>query len=143
MMEKASLCHATAITALAPAAAITPFAVTVVAATAASALTVELLGREIFFDTSRDAVRFHVRRDTHPEEFYPTAADGQVRKFDDRPRELARNVNTREVPYDRRPGQAPRLDEGEIDALVEFLGTLTDGYDPASDSADPARPAAP
>ncbi len=106
--------------------------------------------RQVFFHnglfrTLRDAVRFYVRRDTHPEEFYPRAADGTLLKFDDLPRELQRNVNTQEVPYDRRPGQAPRLDEGGIDDLIAFLETLTDGYDPATDTADPARnvPAAP
>lgn len=91
------------------------------------------------FTTLRDSIRFYVRRDTNPEEFYPRDADGRVLKFDDLPPELARNVNTEEVPYDRKPGQAPRLDEAEIDDLVAFLGTLTDGYDPATDTADPAR----
>lgn len=106
--------------------------------------------RQVFFHnglfkTLRDAVRFYVRRDTHPEEFYPRAADGTLLKFDDLPRALQRNVNTQEVPYDRRPGQAPRLDDAEIDDVIAFLGTLTDGYDPTTDTADPARnvPAAP
>ncbi len=51
-----------------------------------------------------------------------------VLKFDDLPAELAGNVNTVEVPYDRRPGEAPRLTEAELDDLEAFLGTLTDGY---------------
>lgn len=100
--------------------------------------------RQVFFHnglfkTLRDAIRFYVRRDTNPEEFYPRAEDGHVLKFDDLPAELARNVNTEEVPYDRKPGQAPRLDDAEIDDLIAFLGTLTDGYDAATDTADPAR----
>lgn len=100
--------------------------------------------RQVFFHnglfkTLRDAVRFYVRRDTHPEEFYPRADDGTLLKFDDLPAELRGNVNTQEVPYDRRPGQAPRLDDAEIDDLVAFLHTLTDGYDPVTDRADPAR----
>ena len=36
------------------------------------------------------------------------------------------NVNVKEVPYDRKPGETPRLDEEEIDAIVAFLQTLTD-----------------
>ena len=38
-------------------------------------------------DDSRlgDAIGFYVRRDTDPEEFYPTTADGTVTKFDDLP----------------------------------------------------------
>jgi len=94
------------------------------------------------FKNLRDAIRFYVRRDTNPDEFYPRDAQGIVDKFDDLPPEMHRNVNTAEVPYDRQPGQAPRLNDAEIDDVVAFLGTLTDGYDPATDSADPARPLA-
>jgi len=36
------------------------------------------------------------------------------------------NMNSSEVPYDRRPGDSPRLDDAEIDAVVAFLQTLTD-----------------
>jgi cytochrome c peroxidase len=80
------------------------------------------------FKTLRDALRFYVRRDTNPEEFYPVAADGTVQKFDDLPAALHGNVNVEEVPYDRKPGEAPRLTEAELDDLESFLNTLTDGY---------------
>lgn len=106
--------------------------------------------RQVFFHNGlfkslRDALRFYVRRDTNPSEFYPLDAEGHLAKFDDLPLDLARNVNTTEVPYDRRPGQQPRLNDVEIDDVIAFLGALTDGYDPATDTADPARnvPAAP
>lgn len=82
------------------------------------------------FTTLRDALRFYVRRDTDPDEFYPRDADGSVRKFDDLPADLAGNVNTSEVPYDRSAGRAPRLSEPEIADLEAFLNTLTDGYKP-------------
>jgi cytochrome c peroxidase len=82
------------------------------------------------FATLKEAVGFYVRRDTNPEEWYPRAADGSVRKFDDLPAAYQRNVNTTEAPYNRRPGQAPALTPDEIDLVVEFLGTLTDGYQP-------------
>jgi cytochrome c peroxidase len=100
--------------------------------------------RQVFFHNGvfkslRDALRFYVRRDTNPEEFYPLDTDGVVEKFDDLPPEFHRNVNTEEVPYERQPGQAPRLDDAEIDDVIAFLGTLTDGYDLATDTADPAR----
>lgn len=36
------------------------------------------------------------------------------------------NVKSSEVSHDRRPGEAPRVDDTEIDALVAFLQTLTD-----------------
>jgi cytochrome c peroxidase len=35
-------------------------------------------------------------------------------------------VNVGIAPYSRRKGDAPALDEAEIDAIVAFLGTLTD-----------------
>jgi cytochrome c peroxidase len=89
----------------------------------------------VFFHNGRfasltDALRFYVRRDTNPAEFFPTEPDGTVRKFDDLPTDLAGNVNTSEVPYDRQPGEAPRLTEAEIADLEAFLNTLTDGYKP-------------
>jgi hypothetical protein len=31
-----------------------------------------------------------------------------------------------DAPYNRRPGQPAALDDGDIDAIVAFLGTLTD-----------------
>ena len=80
------------------------------------------------FDNLKDVVAFYVRRDTNPEEWYPTGADGVVQKFNDLPPEYRKNVNTTEVPYNRRPGMAPALSPSEIDDVVKFLGTLTDGY---------------
>jgi len=91
--------------------------------------------RQVFFHNGRfgsltDALRFYVRRDTNPDAFYPQDASGVTRKFDDLPPDLAGNVNTSEVPYDRRPGDAPRLNDAEIADLEAFLNTLTDGYKP-------------
>ncbi len=91
--------------------------------------------RKVFFHNGRfktlhDALRFYVRRDTYPEEFYPMDADGVVRKFDDLPEALVGNVNTEEVPYDRKAGDAPRLSDAELDDLEAFLNTLTDNDQP-------------
>lgn len=80
--------------------------------------------------TLTDAVRFYVRRDTHPEEWYPTDSNGVVQKFNDLPAAYQRNVNVTEAPYNRSRGGTPALDETEIADLVSFLGTLTDGYTP-------------
>ncbi|WP_246860688.1 cytochrome-c peroxidase [Noviherbaspirillum sp. UKPF54] len=79
------------------------------------------------FSTLRDALRFYVRRDTNPEEWYPTVG-GVVQKFDDLPQQYRANVNTSEAPYNRMPGMAPALSEDEIDDVIQFLGTLNDGY---------------
>lgn len=78
------------------------------------------------FAKLRDIVAFYATRDTEPARWYPKGATGKVEKFDDLPAEYRDNVNTDEVPYDRKPGQKPRLSEKEIDAITAFLETLTD-----------------
>lgn len=80
------------------------------------------------FKTLKDVVSFYVRRDTNPEEWYPRNADGSTNKFDDMPIEYRANVNVTEAPYNRKPGDAPALNVEEIDDVVAFLNTLTDGY---------------
>ncbi|HWI84144.1 cytochrome-c peroxidase [Ramlibacter sp.] len=80
------------------------------------------------FKTLKDALTFYVQRDTHPEKWYPRAGDGTVMKFDDLPAPWHGNVNTAEAPYDRRPGDAPALSDAEIDDVIAFLRTLTDGW---------------
>ena len=82
------------------------------------------------FGNLKDAVTFDVQRDTNPEKWYPRRADGTVNKFDDLPAAYRANVNTSEGPYNRRPGDAPALSDSEIDDVVSFLATLTDGYSP-------------
>ena len=72
-----------------------------------------------------EVLRFYARRDTHPGEFYPRDAAGAVRKFDDLPARYHANVNL-DPPFDRRPGDAPALDDGEIADVIAFLHTLTD-----------------
>lgn len=81
------------------------------------------------FATLKEVVAFYVRRDTNPEEWYPASGLG-IDKFNDLPAEFRANVNRSEKPYDRSPGQAPALNTQEIDDLVAFLQTLTDGYQP-------------
>jgi cytochrome c peroxidase len=82
------------------------------------------------FKTLKDALTFYVQRDTNPEKWYSKAGDGTVQKFDDLPLEYRVNVNTVEVPYNRRPGDAPALSDAEIDDVIAFLKTLNDGYVP-------------
>jgi hypothetical protein len=43
------------------------------------------------------------------------------------------------VPYDRKEGQRPRLDDDEIDAIVAFLTTLTDAAYRSPTSASSSR----
>ena len=71
-----------------------------------------------------------MQRDTNPEKWYPLDANGQPKKFDDLPPEYHGNVNTTEVPYNRRLGDAPALTDAEVDDVVAFLRTLSDGWLP-------------
>ena len=91
--------------------------------------------RQTFFHngamhTLRDAVRFYVERETRPERWYPRKADGSIDKYDDLRETAKTNINM-DPPFDRKAGEAPALTEAEIDDVVAFLGTLTDGYQPA------------
>lgn len=78
-----------------------------------------------FFDNLRDAVAFYATRDTDPARWFPGG-----KKFDDLPARYHANVDVDTPPYQRRPHQRPQLTNGEIDDIVEFLYTLTDGYQP-------------
>ena len=78
----------------------------------------------------REAVAFYAERDTKPEKWFPRNADGAVRKYDDMPPQYWANVND-EPPFGGKPGDPPPLTETQIDDIVAFLKTLTDGYKPA------------
>lgn len=84
------------------------------------------------FKRLRDVVAFYATRDTNPAHWYGKNGKGMPVKYDDLPQKYHENVNTKEVPYDRKPGQKPRLKDKEIDAIVVFLETLTDRVEKAS-----------
>ena len=77
--------------------------------------------------TLRDAVAFYATRDTQPARWY--SHSGGKPGYDDLPSKYWANVS-HEVPFAPLPGGKPRLDDKEIDDIVAFLGTLTDGYKP-------------
>lgn len=72
------------------------------------------------FTKLRDVVAFYVTRNTDHARWYSGAG------YDDLPAMYQGNANEDEVPYDRGPGEAPRLSDAEIDDIVAFLETLTD-----------------
>jgi cytochrome c peroxidase len=69
----------------------------------------------------RDVVAFYATRTTDPKRWYPSGVS-----FDDVPKRYRGLVNVTSPPYDRKRGDPPALTEDEIDAVVAFLGTLTD-----------------
>lgn len=88
--------------------------------------------RRVFFHNGlvnhlEDGVRFFAERDTRPDRWYPRAADGTIRKFDDLSDEYQSTMD-REAPFDRRPGEPPALGETDVADLVAFLNTLTDVF---------------
>jgi cytochrome c peroxidase len=90
--------------------------------------------RTVFFHNGvfhrlKDAVRFYARRDTDPGAWYPPD-HSRTGKFDDLPARFVKNVDTLS-PFDRLPGAPPAMSDAEIEDVVAFLGTLTDGFEPA------------
>ena len=77
------------------------------------------------FDDLRDAVAFYATRDTDSARWFP-----EGKKFNDLPARYHANVDVDTPPYQRRPNQRPQLTNEEIDDIVVFLYTLTDGYTP-------------
>ena len=98
------------------------------------------------------AVRFYATRDTRPELWYPTAGGhgkahpdrsfpsyglvatqyigGTVQKYDDLPAAHRGNIDG-QMPLDGRArGAKPPLGEHDVQDLICFLETLTDGYHP-------------
>jgi len=75
----------------------------------------------------RDAVEFYATRDTNPQKWYPRNQAGVVQQFDDLPEKYWPNLE-RGNPFRPMPDGSPRLNAQEVDALVAFLNTLTDGY---------------
>ncbi len=80
------------------------------------------------FRSLRQAVEFYSERETNPGRWFARNADGSVNAYDDLPPDAKANVNS-EPPFNRHVGEAPALTAAEIDDIVAFLGTLTDGYE--------------
>jgi hypothetical protein len=66
-------------------------------------------------------VKFYATRGTDPGRWYPSGT-----LFDDTPARYRALVDTTTPPYDRGKGDSPALTDDEVDAIVAFLGTLTD-----------------
>jgi len=90
------------------------------------------------FHTLRDAVTFYVQRDTHAYKWYTLAdgstpdvdANGVVVRFHDLPEAYRANVNVSEAPYNRGVNGVPALSDTEIEDVLSFLSTLSDGWTP-------------
>ena len=72
-------------------------------------------------------MHFYNERDLYPEKYYSRNPDGSVHRFDDLPAGYPDNID-HDPPLDRKPGAEPALSEADIDDIIAFLNTLTDGY---------------
>ena len=86
------------------------------------------------YHTLQQVMDFYNLRDTDPAAIYPTAADGKVEKYNDIPPQYRANVDTTDPPLNRTPGQRPANSQQDLQDIIAFVKTLTDGYN--------ARPAA-
>jgi cytochrome c peroxidase len=78
------------------------------------------------FHDLKTVVTFYATRDTDPGRWYPTA-NGAVETYNDLPASYHTNVYDG-PPFGLMSGDKPRLTDAEIDDIVAFLQTLTDGY---------------
>ena len=83
-----------------------------------------------FYHNLHDVVEFYNLRDVEPGKIYPTGADGKVETFNDLPTKYQANIDRTDPPLNRKLGDAPALSEAEVNDIVAFLKTLTDGYRP-------------
>lgn len=81
-----------------------------------------------YFHTLNDAVRFYVKRDTDPSQWYPRNKNKTVEKFNDLPVDYRDNVDTVDEPLTRKFGDRPAWSDGDIADVIAFLNILTDGY---------------
>jgi cytochrome c peroxidase len=80
-----------------------------------------------YFTNLEDAVRFYVERDSKPRKWYPTK-NGKVQKYDDLPKQYRGNVDQFNPPFNWKKGEPAALTDSEINDIVAFLETLSDGY---------------
>jgi cytochrome c peroxidase len=106
--------------------------------------------RDAFFhngvlDSLHRVVEFYQQRDVLPWQWYPRNPDGTINKVDDLPVPLRRSLNV-DPPFEGRfGGQIGAISDADIDDLIAFMQTLTDGYQPSEpqQAAQPPKSAAP
>ncbi|SAH90174.1 Methylamine utilization protein MauG precursor [Bordetella ansorpii] len=89
------------------------------------------------YHSLKEVLNFYVLRDVQPEKIYPRRADGSIDQYNDLPKQYRENLNM-DPPFGGKPGDAPALSPDEIDDVIAFLNTLTDGYKPESDPTQAA-----
>ncbi|MEC5409730.1 cytochrome c peroxidase [Paraburkholderia sp. MPAMCS5] len=89
--------------------------------------------RKVFFHNGvyhdlKQVMDFYNLRNTSPEKIYPRDASGKVRKYNDLPPQYHANVDVADAPFDRKPGDQPAMTDEDIQDIIAFMKTLSDGY---------------
>ncbi|PTQ91772.1 cytochrome c peroxidase [Paraburkholderia sp. GV068] len=89
--------------------------------------------RRVFFHNGvyhdlKQVMDFYNLRNTSPEKIYPRDASGHVQKYNDLPAQYHVNVDVSDAPFDRKPGDQPAMSEEDIQDIIAFMKTLSDGY---------------
>ena len=85
-----------------------------------------------FFRGLRDVVRFYATRNSHLRDWY-----GPSGLPNDLPARYWGNIEISKPPFNRNPADGPVLTNAEINDIVAFLRTLSDGYDTATGITTP------
>jgi cytochrome c peroxidase len=76
-----------------------------------------------FFNNLSDVVRFYSTRLSNPQRWY-----GPAGVPNDLPAQYLRNVESTKAPFNRAANAGPVLSEAEVNDIVVFLHTLSDGF---------------
>ena len=93
--------------------------------------------RKVFFHNGvyhnlHQVLNFYAKRETDPADVYPRNAQGRVMKYNDLPQQYWANVDHFDAPFNRHPGEPPAMTRQEMNDVIAFLKTLTDGYRPGN-----------
>ncbi|WP_459719712.1 cytochrome-c peroxidase [Paraburkholderia sp. 2C] len=91
--------------------------------------------RHVFFHNGvyhdlKQVMDFYNLRNTSPDKIYPRDAAGKVAQFNDMPSQYQKNVDFQDAPFDRKPGDKPAMTDRDIQDIIAFMNTLSDGYRP-------------
>lgn len=75
------------------------------------------------FRDLRQVVRFYSTRNSDPQRWY-----GRTGVANDLPQRYLGNIESAKAPFNRKPEAGPVLNESEIDDVLAFLQTLSDGF---------------
>jgi cytochrome c peroxidase len=93
------------------------------------------------FHSLEEVMHFYVERETNPAKWYPRLANGEIDRYNDLPARYKQNIDVIDAPFDRKEGDEPALNDGEIADVIAFLKTLTDGYQSEQPDDSTARTA--